>query len=62
MMCDYNHKNKQHWTYAGERQLFEMLFEYCINKNIDINRTIKEIISDKEAYYLLRRHYHLINH
>jgi len=62
MMRDYNHKNKQQWTYAGERQLFEMLFEYCIKKNIDINQTIREIISEKQAYYLLSRHYHLINH
>jgi hypothetical protein len=62
LMRDYNNKNRRAWTYAPERQLFEMLFEYCITKNLDINQTICEIMSDKQAYYLLSRHYHLINH
>lgn len=42
---DYN-KNKtkkdwiHRWTYAPEIQLFEQLFEYCINNNFNINDTI----------------------
>ena len=59
LMRDYNNKNRKVWTYAPERQLFEMLFEYCIKKNIDINQTIKEIMTNPEPYYLLSRHYFL---
>jgi hypothetical protein len=28
------------WFYAPEKQLFEMLFEYCNNNGLDINKTI----------------------
>ena len=59
LMRDYNNKNRKVWTYAPERQLFEMLFEYCIKKNIDINKMIKEIMTNPEPYYLLSRHYFL---
>jgi hypothetical protein len=40
IMNDYNKLNKHIWTYAPERQLFEMLFEYCNNNNLDINKSI----------------------
>lgn len=41
-----NYKNLQfHWMYAPERQLFEMLFEYCNINNLDINKTIYEKIN-----------------
>jgi hypothetical protein len=38
----YNYKNLNFyiWMYAAERQLFEMLFEYCNNNNLDINKVI----------------------
>ena len=36
---------KKIWTYAAERQLFEMLFEYCNNNNIDINSAISKGIA-----------------
>jgi hypothetical protein len=29
------------WMYAPERQLFEMLFEYCQQHHLDINKTIQ---------------------
>lgn len=37
----YPTKDKLRWTYAPERQLFEMLFEYCNLNNLDINKTIR---------------------
>lgn len=40
VMKDYHIKDKKRWTYAPERQLFEMLFEYCNNNNLDINNAI----------------------
>ena len=40
VMHDYLSLDKHKWTYAPERQLFEMLFEYCYNKGVDINKTI----------------------
>lgn len=40
VMYDYNRVDKLRWQYAPERQLFEMLFEYCNDNNIDINKTI----------------------
>ena len=43
MMDDYNILDKYRWTYAPERQLFEMLFEYCNENNLNINNTIKQI-------------------
>jgi len=41
IMHDYNDTDRIRWTYAPERQLFEMLFEYCNNNNLDINKSIK---------------------
>lgn len=32
---------RKRWTYATERQLFEMLFEYCNNNNIDMHDSIQ---------------------
>ena len=32
---------RQIWTYAPERQAFEMIFEYCNNNNLDINESVK---------------------
>jgi hypothetical protein len=40
IMTDYHDICKVRCTYAAERQLFEMLFEYCNNHNLDINKTI----------------------
>ena len=40
---DYNFMDKYRWTYAPERQLFEMIFEYCNKNNININDAIKSI-------------------
>lgn len=34
---------KNRWTYAPERQLFEMLLEYCNNNKLSITDTIKSI-------------------
>ena len=41
IMDEYHTFTKPRWTYAPERQLFEMLFEYCNNNNLDINDSIK---------------------
>lgn len=41
----YHYLEKKRWTYAPERQLFEMLFEYCNNQNKDISQTIQSIHS-----------------
>ena len=43
IMVDYNHACKKRWTFAAERQLFEMLFEYCNKHNLDINSVIQSI-------------------
>jgi len=43
VMHDYNYIDKYRWTYAPERQLFEMIFEYCNNNNLYINTVIKNI-------------------
>ena len=43
IMHDYHYLDKYRWTYAAERQLFEMLFEYCNNNYLDINKSIKSI-------------------
>ena len=43
IMADYHTADRNRWTYAPERQLFEMLFEYCNNNNLDINNSIKSI-------------------
>jgi hypothetical protein len=39
---------KHRWTYAPERQLFEMMFEYCVNRNLPILDTIHEVNSNCE--------------
>ena len=40
VMQDYLEVDKKRWTYAAERQLFEMLYDYCNKHNLDINKTI----------------------
>jgi hypothetical protein len=40
VMQDYLTTDKKRWTYAAERQLFEMLYDYCNKHNLDINKTI----------------------
>ena len=40
IMLDYHEVDKKRWTYSPERQLFEMLFEYCNKNNLDINTAI----------------------
>ena len=45
VMKDYHTIDQKRWTYAPERQLFEMLFEYCNNNNLDINNAISNGIS-----------------
>lgn len=40
IMEEYFVNDKKRWTYAAERQLFEMLYDYCHQKNLDINKTI----------------------
>jgi len=37
---DYHTINRWQWTYAPERQLFEMLFEYLNNNNLNIDDAI----------------------
>ena len=43
IMKDYHYIDKKRWTYATERQLFEMLFEFCNYHGYDINVAIKSI-------------------
>ena len=50
IMQDYNYLDKHRWTYAPERQLFEMLFEYCNNNNLDIN----EVIENTNFCFIIR--------
>jgi hypothetical protein len=40
IMSDYHSVDKIRWAYSPERQLFEMLFEYCNNNNLNINDVI----------------------
>jgi hypothetical protein len=40
IMSKYKSLDFYVWMYAPERQLFEMLFEYCNNKCLDINKVI----------------------
>lgn len=44
VMKDYHTIDKKRWTYAPERQLFEMLFDYCNNNSLDINKVIYDFI------------------
>jgi hypothetical protein len=39
-LMDFNALDLYNWMYAPERQLFEMLCEYCINNNLDVNKII----------------------
>ena len=50
IMYDYKHLDRFRWTYAPERQLFEMLFEYCNNNNLDINKSIKSV----NCFFIIR--------
>jgi hypothetical protein len=43
IMKEYHFLEKKRWTYAPERQLFEMLFEYCNSQNKDISQVIQSI-------------------
>lgn len=43
IMRNYKTAEKYRWTYAPERQLFEMLFEYCNTQNLNINDAIQSI-------------------
>jgi hypothetical protein len=40
VMHDYSVVDKKRWTYAAERQLFEMLYDYCHKHKLDVNKTI----------------------
>jgi hypothetical protein len=40
IFADYKTLDMYVWMYAPERQLFEMLFEYCIKNELDINKAI----------------------
>jgi hypothetical protein len=40
IMINYHSLNIPRWKYSPEIQLFEMLFEYCINNNIDLHKSI----------------------
>jgi len=51
VMNDYKYRDHYHWLYAPERQLFEMLYEYCNNNGLDINKTIYDM---KEFCHILR--------
>jgi len=41
VMNDYGRDDIQRWTYSAERQLFEMLYDYCVQRKLDINQTIR---------------------
>jgi hypothetical protein len=43
VMSDYHTVDKKVWTYSPERQLFEMIYEYCNKNNYVINDSIKSI-------------------
>jgi hypothetical protein len=36
----YINQDKFRWTYASEIQFFEMMYEWCINNNLDMKRNI----------------------
>lgn len=52
IMHDYHTLDRYIWTYAPERQLFELLFEYCNNNNFIINDVIKPISCCKIIKYI----------
>jgi len=54
VMKDYHIMDKNRWTYAPERQLFEMLFEYCNNNNLDINNAISAFAKTEEMSSIIR--------
>jgi hypothetical protein len=41
LMPDYLNVEKIRWTYAPERQLFEMLYEFCNDNNLKLHEAIK---------------------
>jgi hypothetical protein len=43
VMQNYHIVDRNRWTYAPERQVFEMLFEYCNNNDLDINNAISSV-------------------
>lgn len=43
IMHDYHTIDRKRWTFAPERQLFEMIFDYCNKNNLNINTTIKSV-------------------
>jgi hypothetical protein len=43
VMQNYKHLDKHRWTFAPERQLFEMLYEYCNTHRLDINKSINSV-------------------
>jgi len=45
IMNDYHDKWRVQWIYAPERQLFEMLFEYCNQNNLSIENSIKSLLT-----------------
>jgi len=47
---DTGHKGYFQWTYAPETQLYESLFEFCSENNIDIDNAIKH----KQVCFILR--------
>ena len=59
VMNDYHDLEKRRWTYAPERQLFEMIFEYYVNKGVDINTTIMSIPKSVE---IIRKNEYLIDY
>jgi hypothetical protein len=43
VMHDYKSLDPYRWMFAPERQLFEMLYDYCNRNYLDINKTICNI-------------------
>jgi len=48
----YFNLNPYIWTYAPERVVFEMLFDYCNKNNLDMNKTIRR----EHVCSILRNH------
>lgn len=46
-IMNYNGLDRIIWTYAPEKQLYEMLFEYCIQNNLNINNTLLDLFAQK---------------
>ena len=56
IMPEYKNLDMYVWMYAPERQLFEMLFEYCNNNELDINNTILSLNFTNIVRYLDETH------